>query len=183
MIKPVEAYEKLFQWILNRRGFYLSSEAEREDLMQELRVAYVIAAKTYNADKKVSFVTYLTRCCTNHLGHIWEKRIKEKNEVPFCFIENAKQCSADGEELHNWLETLLVEKRFDVIDEALTRLDLERILEKLEGRDYEVFQRLSAGKTTAEIAAVLGISKQAVSQRYFKIRRLLRESVEMHLAY
>lgn len=79
---------------------------QREDIMQELWIAWVIARKSYDPATNVPFIAYLSRGMRNHINRFIEKHAERFSEQTYAYSLENKPTSGDDDSNHTFSETV-----------------------------------------------------------------------------
>lgn len=147
--------------------------AEKEDILAEGRLGLVQAIKNYRDSEGVSFSTYAYQAIKNRM-------LKYIRSLSSKIVKNT--ISNDG---GNTFVFHRVKNDFNILEDRLfetelissLKKDLNLIFEGLSDRDKLIFQSRIQGKSSSDIAKLLGVSKQRVSERYIRILIILKKAL------
>lgn len=88
---------KVFRRVRSAGG----STLQFEDVMQELSIAYVIAARNWKSEHGVPFGAYLTLGMRNHINRWAQKEINEGFHLAIDATTNGENGDGDGRALHD----------------------------------------------------------------------------------
>lgn len=145
----IEEFESMI-WHLVHRHF--QSNLNREELMQEARVAAFTAIAKYDASKKASLRTFVFQCVRNHILNLTHPKLKDAVEiVPL------------DEVMMNELEGTA----YNTIEDVEFNLTMKKLLNKLE---YEVyFKCFVEDKGLKTVSSELEVSFRRAHQCYQSI--------------
>lgn len=79
---------------------------QRDDIMQELWIAWTIARKSYNAETNVPFVAYLRRGMQNHINRVIEKQAERFSDQTYALSLDQNVQQADGDQSSSLAEII-----------------------------------------------------------------------------
>lgn len=143
---------------------YISSQLEKDDLVQEGMIGLLAAVRSYRPGKGASFKTFACICIENSIQTALRKfkRIKDIPQESMVSYEDYLKTlgSADSAE-----DDFLASESVRLLTEELERV--------LSGFEYEVLRLHIVGCSYSEIAKRLGKTSKAVDNALQRIRKKL----------
>ena len=138
------------------------SDIDKEDLVQEGRMAVFAAARSYDGEK-ASFSTFVKLCINRAIGD-YAKAFSVKKRIPSKLITSIDEIEVEGSESP---EKLVIDKEsYDLLS-----IKLKEILSELE---YKVLGEYLSGSGYKEAARKLGISEKSFDNAISRIRAKLK---------
>ena len=163
--------ELVYRYLPNIRqkvSSYSTSEADRDDLIQEGLIGLLNAVNTYNNDKGASFKTYCHVCVRNKILTELERRFNSKQQAlqNYLPLEDWEPAAfGDGED------------PFSII---VAQEDHDQLMAKaktiLSALEQETLSLYLSGHSYEEMATQLNLSTKAIDNALQRVRRKLRES-------
>lgn len=153
--------------IISEVDKFVKLECDRDDFIQEARIALLRAANTYDVEKNKSFFNYARVCVKNALLDIIEKEKKVEDIIEQAKISKKEKMTTESdfdEELFSKEE----KKNINIILEKHLS-ERERLCLTLFAQDYSY----------AEIAKILDLEIKQVDNAISKARRKLRNTEEI----
>ncbi|MFD1394211.1 sigma-70 family RNA polymerase sigma factor [Kroppenstedtia eburnea] len=160
----------------------------RADLISLGKIGLVVAAKTYDESKKVSFSSYAVTCIKNEIVakyFIHHDRAKRKTDQSVLSLEGPTPHSGQFDE-KTTLEEIVGTDPDTVSKPAELSILVQQILDMMDPIEREIIERYFGlngrpEQSRKEIGAELGISSKAVdcriSRLYRRIRREWKEAI------
>ena len=166
----VSLYRPLIDRAVNRFSQKLYGEESREDMRQEAMAAFYDAIRTYRADQeKVEFGLYAKVCIGNRLISHLRRELRQQGLLSLDEVGVESLLGADGDLLSLVIEEEESESLFRSVKETLSRYE------------YDVFSHYIKGKTSGEIAFVLGKSSKSIDNAIARIRKKLKNLLQDRL--
>jgi RNA polymerase sporulation-specific sigma factor len=160
----IERYEPICRVAIT--GFFLP-DADREDLLQEARVALLDAARCYRPDRGASFETFARFCIRRHLTDL----IKGANRAKRLALTEALRVVRNEEgELAPVIELQPASSATDPQHRLETREEFERLKRGL--------ALLSEGERRSVLGVAMGLSEAEIQESFANEPRLWRLSVD-----
>ena len=150
---------KLVYYLVNR---YYPTYFHDEDLIQIGMVGLCLAADRWDSTKS-KFTTFASRVILNEIKKEFRHRNRQINTVSL----DAMNVGEDCEDL----------SFYDVLpgDTDVDYDPMEEFAETLDQKDREVFEGLSSGSTSIDLASQMNVSQNRVNQRVRYIRKRWEE--------
>ena len=166
----VSLYRPLIDRAVNRFSQKLYGEESREDMRQEAMAAFYDAIRTYRADQeKVEFGLYAKVCIGNRLISHLRREQRQQGLLSLDEVSVEEMLGADDDLLSLVIEAEEAEELFCSVRETLSRYE------------YHVFSHYIKGKTSAEIADILGKSVKSIDNAIARIRKKLKNLLQDRL--
>lgn len=125
---------------------YFRTDKDKEDLIQEGFVGLLRASKSWN-EQKAAFSTYAMRCILNEMLMFCRKRKKQNCEIKLSEIE------------------------YPMFEDERCKID---VLDRDFGEYTGIVELLEKGYKQAEIAKIMGVSRQLINVRIKKVREMVK---------
>ncbi len=146
-------------WIANK--YVKSYPLEREDIQQQALLGLWIAAQRFDASKGFTFMTFANAVINNQIL-LYVRKLKR----------HIRTVSANKEIFEN-VETI---PDTQYLDEVEIKMECNIILGKIKNeRSQYIFKQIAIGRSQADIAKDLGISRSALSQLKFREAKKLQQ--------
>jgi RNA polymerase sigma factor (sigma-70 family) len=130
-----------------------------EDLVQCGMLGLVQAANSWD-ENKGEFSTYSVKCIRNAIAIEFRKRDKHKGVLS---LDTTTIAGTDGENfIMDWV----------VGDEDVDYVDVDSLIKLLNSKDAEILKLKLSGMTQVDIAKKYGVSREEISRRVRRIRRV-----------
>ncbi|MGD9901677.1 MAG: sigma-70 family RNA polymerase sigma factor [Spirochaetales bacterium] len=182
MEELVTDYKPLVSTIVRR---YFIVGGEQDDLIQEGMIGLYQAIQTYDFNSEASFKTFATLCINRKVQNAVKSANRQKNKMlnQFVAINNqgiiVMDSSNNNEDENEESEAgIYIESNApDPEDVAISRERQAYIKTQIEKKltilEKNILQLYIEGKTYAQIASELNITKKLVDNNLFKIRKKL----------
>jgi RNA polymerase sporulation-specific sigma factor len=147
-------------------GKYYPQWVGDEDLIQVGMVGLCEAANYWNDNKETMFTTYASKVILNEVKDEFKNRIKE-NEIQSCSLGTILYDDNDMT-----LEDVLADEQ--CLEYANTSIEFNEFLDTLNERERQIIKLRLRGLLQDDIADILGVSRQAVSQQLIKLKNKWR---------
>ena len=139
-------------------------------MRHEAMAAFYDAIRTYRADQeKVEFGLYAKVCIGNRLISHLRRELRQQGLLSLDEVGVESLLGADGDLLSLVIEEEESESLFRSVKETLSRYE------------YDVFSHYIKGKTSGEIAFVLGKSSKSIDNAIARIRKKLKNLLQDRL--
>lgn len=162
-----------------------------EDYEQIASIAFFKAVNSFDPSKGCKFTTLLYPT----IRHAITKQIKKTKSIKnngngrgYYHVSNTEKVMKDEVNSYEFGETYAYESK--VFDEAnADRLieeefiqTFENIKSNLNEHDLILLENIIKGKTQSDIGSEMGLTRQRVSQKVAKLRKIIKEELELHCA-
>ena len=166
--------------LVGRYGF---TQADEEDLVQELTIHVLKQLPKYDADR-ASIKTFITRIVNNRASELVARTIAAKRDarcVIYSLNEPIDPSNTDGGERVDGLSGDEYAARLGVrSNTSMVMLEMYIDLDKISGRlpvqERRVLDRLRCDTSVDEIARELGVHRSTVYERMTSIRKRIRRA-------
>ena len=171
-------YEPLF--LAKAKQHYQSILKKRytfDEIVQECRIAFWIAEKSYKKDSEVTLGQYAKVVIDNHLGQI---KIKEKSckSVRHPVEIDAAEVDSEGSD-EGWISKF--ESRDPNPEQALmmkrSAIAMRSIISEIDDKNIDIITRYVEGEKQSDIARSIGLSRQRVGQKINAYLNSIRSTV------
>lgn len=145
---------------------YNTDGYEFEDFVQEGLLAFLIACKTFDEKKEMSFKNFAVKCAKNRFADIIKKS-KKKSTVP-------KKNLVSMDSINEKEDALNVEDY--VLEREYLKTMLTHLYSLLDAEETKVFKMYALGYSYNEIAESINSTPKKVDNILQKIKRKLREN-------
>lgn len=146
-----------------------------DEFYDVLAIALCKAAESFDETKGFKFMTFAFRCMDNSVTHY----MRSKNRTFECqekiLSYNYKRESYDGSEFTCY-DDIVEDRKAVSQDDIVTNCVMESFIDTLDERRKFIVNRLLEGCTQAQIASMLGLSRQRVGALISKIRNQIRNT-------
>ena len=149
-------------------GSYYSESLTKDDWFQEGMIGFILAVRTFDESKKVSFSTYASVCISNKLRSAWKKANSSANTPlndSIVFDDSTVPPEKSPEE--NYIET------------ENYRFFTESFLNELSETEKKVISYYLAGYSYAEVAKKLGMTEKSVDNALYRVKSKLKKALKM----
>ena len=154
---------KLVRFLISK---YYPHWVDDEDLIQVGMVGLCKAANYWNDNKETMFTPYASKVILNEVKEEFKHRIKEK-EIQSCSLGTILYDNNDMT-----LEDVLADE--ECLEYANTSIEFNEFLDTLNDRERQIVKLRLRGLLQDDIADILGVSRQAVSQQLIKVKNKWR---------
>lgn len=152
----IEDNIKLVWFVMNK---YYRSFINDEDLFQSGTLGLVQAANSWD-ENRGAFSTYAVKCIRNEISWEFIRRDKHKSVLS---LDTSTIPGTDGEKS-------IID--YAVGEEDVDYVDVDGLIKLLNPKDAEILKLKLSGMKQIDIANKLGVSREAISQRVKRIRRV-----------
>lgn len=166
-----KAFDELAGRYINTTSFlarsYHSDALTPDDWLQEGMIGFILAVRTFDAEKKASFSTYASVCISNRLRSVWKKANSAGN-APLndsLILDDSSVPPARSPE-ENYIES-----------ESYSFFT-ENLLQKLSPSEKQVISCYLAGFTYSETAKRLRMTEKAVDNALCRAKTKLKKALK-----
>ena len=147
---------------------FFADSLTREDWFQEGMIGFILAVRTFDESKKVSFATYASVCISNKLKSVWKKANSRANTPLNDSIEfDDSTLPPEKSPEENYIET------------ENYRFFTESFMNELSETEKRVISYYLAGFSYAEVAEKLSMTEKAVDNALYRVKTKLRKALKM----
>ncbi len=172
-----ELFNRYYGLIFLKANKFNISYSEKEDFLQEGRIAFFKAIHSYDCNKGASFSTFASLCIERRLITVYKNINNLKSKMIRMAIMN-RNTNNNESEIHNTVfslydnpEALLLSKEKIIY----LRNSLRNNLSKMES---EVMEYLVLGLTYLEIAEKTGRTPKTIDNAIQRIKRKIKQSLK-----
>jgi RNA polymerase sigma factor (sigma-70 family) len=165
-----QCYEQFAGFRVLMRKRWDGIRLEREDLEQEIAVAFFKAYKKYDIDQQCDFITWVYRIVNTHLKQVLRDSNASNRKVHYytsSLNTNVSNCENAVEKIN----TIKSKEDFTKI------VEIKDIFERLDETIKSVIYLQLKGYSQIQIGKILGYSQAKVSREKLKFKRALEEVV------
>ena len=169
-----EAYSALFEryapLIESVCGQYLHEAPSEQELRSAVMESFLQAIRSYNVENQtVTFGLYARICINNRIVDCLRKWKRIPKPLS---LDSAEYISLGADESSNPAHSVVAREQY---------LELRRrMVEALSKKECRIWELFIEGRTTAEIAELLGMERKSVENAIFRARKKLRQSLPKH---
>jgi len=143
---------------------------DKDDLIQELRIAIIKAAKSFDQNREYKFHTYLHTTMINHIRTLISKEQKRRRDTNGTWVNEVSLQAAYPVHNQSSSEATPVEPEDPRAVREYQNMEMERFIQskKLSLKEQKFLELRQDGMTMEEISKDLGESA-------YKVRQILRE--------
>ena len=160
------------------RPFFNDRVIGREDLLQEARLAFLAAVRSYDP-RLASLFTFAQLCVNRKLCSVARSYGRLKNTPPAPVIPLSGSAGSWDSDDRSLLESVADTDAVDPVEEAIAHDSARRIISiascALSSLEFEVFKGIAAGDSYRELARQMGVEPKTVDNAAFRARRKLRD--------
>ena len=148
-------------------NFY-SEALTKDDWFQEGMIGFILAVRTFDESKKVSFATHASVCISNKLKSAWKKANSRANTPLNDSIEfDDSTLPPEKSPEENYIET------------ENYRFFTESFMNELSETEKKVISYYLAGFSYAEVAEKLSMTEKAVDNALYRVKTKLKKALKM----
>ena len=166
-----DGHEKAFDELAGRyiktvsflSGKYFSAELTHDDWFQEGMIGFILAVRTFDRSKDVSFATYASVCISNKLRTVWKKA----NRIVDTVLD-----------LSDTFDSPIQSTEENYIESENYMFFTEKLLSTLSETEKKVISYYLAGFSYSETAKETGLTEKSVDNALFRAKAKLKKALK-----